>query len=406
MNRRRWLAWGCAQCALGMGLGGVAGTARGQEAVWAVPARFTKPDLSTDEGGLWAMMDREETRLRRSPFVMREGGVRAYLQDLACRLGGDHCPDVRVYPVRTPWFNASMAPNGMMQVWSGLLLRVDNEAQLAAVLGHEMGHYLQRHSIEQMRDIRSRSAFGQILGVALGGVGLLAQLALLAGAASYSRDHERQADQIGLVLMKQAGYDPRQAAVVWRNLREELSAGPGGDPTKRSALFASHPPSLEREQTLEKTAQDMVAALPVGTTPLVTGEDAYTAMIAPYLQDLLEDELKRGQYDETVVLMDRWLRRCPGRADVLYFRGEARRLRAQGDDADLALRDFQSATQAKAYPPAAWRSLGYLHMARHQEEPARQAFTQYLAMAPAAPDVALVRTYLQPSSIDQKPSSP
>ena len=54
--------------------------------------------------------------------------------------------------VRTPYFNASMAPNGMMQVWSGLLLRVDNEAQLAAVLGHEIGHYLARHSVERLRD--------------------------------------------------------------------------------------------------------------------------------------------------------------------------------------------------------------------------------------------------------------
>lgn len=404
MNRRQWLAWGCGHCAAATGLGALAGVAHAQDAAWAVPARFTKPDLSTDEGGLWAMVDREETRLRRSPFIMRDGGVRAYLQDLVCRLGGEHCSDVRVYPVRTPWFNASMAPNGMMQVWSGLLLRVENEAQLAAVLGHEMGHYLQRHSIEQMRDIRSRSAFGQILGVALGGVGLLAQLALLAGAASYSRDHERQADQIGLVLMKQAGYDPRQAAVVWRNLREELTAGAGGDPTRRSALFASHPPSIEREQSLEKNAQALLAAAPAGTAALETKEEAYVSMIAPYLFDLFEDELKRGQYDETLVLMDRWLKRYPDRADVLYFRGEARRLRAQGDDIDLALKDIQAATQSKAYPPAAWRSLGYLHMARKQEDPARQAFTQYLAMAPGAPDSGLVQTYLQPPQTNQQTS--
>ena len=91
---------------------------------WIAPPRFTRPEVATDEGGLWAMMDREETRMRRSPFLIRDANLRDYLQGIACKLAGEHCPDVRVYPVRTPFFNASMAPNGMMQVWSGLLLRV------------------------------------------------------------------------------------------------------------------------------------------------------------------------------------------------------------------------------------------------------------------------------------------
>lgn len=79
------------------------------------------------------MMDREESRLRRSPFRLRDATLETYLSELACKLAGEHCPDMRVYPLRAPYFNASMAPNGMMQVWSGLLLRVENEAQLAAV---------------------------------------------------------------------------------------------------------------------------------------------------------------------------------------------------------------------------------------------------------------------------------
>jgi len=98
-----------------------------------LPGRFERPRIDTEEGGLWGMMDREEAKLRRSPFVIRDLALTKYVQDIACRLAADHCPDVRVYLVRTPLFNASMAPNGMMQVWSGLLLRVENEAQLAAI---------------------------------------------------------------------------------------------------------------------------------------------------------------------------------------------------------------------------------------------------------------------------------
>ena len=108
--------------------------AKAQEQPWAPPGRLPRPELSTDEGGLWGIMDREERNLRRSPFLIRDRKLNDYVQGIACRLAGDHCPDVRVYLVNTPLFNASMAPNGMMQVWSGLLLRVENEAQLAAVI--------------------------------------------------------------------------------------------------------------------------------------------------------------------------------------------------------------------------------------------------------------------------------
>ena len=114
------------------------------------------------------MMDRAERQLRRSPFLVRDKALHDYIESIACRLGKDHCPDIRVYIVRTPLFNASMAPNGMLQVWTGLLLRMDNEAQLAAVLGHEIGHYVERHSVERLRDTKTSAAFGTFLGLAGG----------------------------------------------------------------------------------------------------------------------------------------------------------------------------------------------------------------------------------------------
>ncbi len=145
MNRRRLLAAGAAGCACAL-----ARHAWAQAAVdYTVPERLARPDAASDEGGLWALMDREERNLRRSPFVVPDARLKAYLQAVACRLGGQHCPDIRVHLVRTPVFNASMAPNGMLQLWTGLLLRVENEAQLAAIVGHEIGHYLQRHSVDR-----------------------------------------------------------------------------------------------------------------------------------------------------------------------------------------------------------------------------------------------------------------
>ncbi len=387
-NRRRWLLAGCGHCAAlatAPALLFAAGRARAQApGGWTPPQRFERPDLATDEGGLWALMDREETRLRRSPFRMREAGLQEYLQGIACKLAGEHCADIRVYPVRTPFFNASMAPNGMMQVWSGLLLRAENEAQLAAVLAHEVGHFLQRHSLAQLRDVRARSSFATFLAM-FGAVGALAALGTLASAFGFSRDQEREADGIGLQLMERAGYDPREAAKIWQNLITELAANPGNESTSSTPMFATHPAPAERSRTLAEAAAGKAGAL---------GEAEYAARLAPLRQALLEDELRRGRHAETLVLLNRMLQRQPGDAELLYFRGETRRLRAEADDAAAALSDLQAAAATGREPAATHRALGYLQRAAGQGDAARESFERYLAKAPDAPDAALIRQQL------------
>jgi len=379
VRRRLWLRGACAHCAV------LAGAVFAQQAEWSPPTRFVRPDLATDEGGLWAMMDREETRLRRSPFRMRDEALARYLQEVVCRLGGDHCPDMRVYAVRTPYFNASMAPNGMMQVWSGLLLRMDNEAQLAAVLGHEIGHFLQRHSVERLRDIKNRAAFGQFIGL-FGVVGLVGQLATLASAMAYSRDQEREADRIGVVLMRRAGYDPREAANVWGNLLDEVRATPDNDPSKESVLFASHPPSEERRNALQTLTAGQQGD---------TRAEAYRERIAPLRRELLDDEIKRARPAETIQLMNRLLVQEPTQPDLLYARGETRRLRNTEGDLALAMADFNAAVHSGQEPTVTHRSLGYVYRALNRPGDARSEWQLYLERAPDAPDAAWIQQQLQ-----------
>ena len=99
-----------------------------------------RPGLETTESGLWMQMDRLENRLKGSGRIVEDDALDAYLRNIVCRLEPAHCPNIRIYVVDVPYFNASMAPNGMMQVWAGLLVRSENEAQLAFVLGHELAH--------------------------------------------------------------------------------------------------------------------------------------------------------------------------------------------------------------------------------------------------------------------------
>ena len=106
-----------------------------------------KPKQTSTEAGLWMQMDRFEKRLANSELVERDAELNQYVRGVLCRIAPDHCNDIRLFILKNPHFNASMAPNGSMHVWTGLLLRVQNEDQLASVLGHEMAHYVDRHGL-------------------------------------------------------------------------------------------------------------------------------------------------------------------------------------------------------------------------------------------------------------------
>jgi beta-barrel assembly-enhancing protease len=386
MMRRRHLLCGCGAAGL---LGLVPQAARSE---FALPGRFEQPDIASDEGGLWALMDREEDKLKRSRFLLDDSALHRYVSGIACRLAADHCPDMRVYLVRTPYFNASMAPNGMMQVWSGLLLRAANEAQLAAVLGHEIGHYLQRHSVARMRDARSKSGFAQFLGIALGAagagsIGQIAQLGILASTFAFSRDNEREADAIGLELMHRAGYDPMEASRVWAQLIEEDKGENGGG----AVLFATHPAPDERRETLEAAARALTGDGASGATHA----ERYRAHIEPVRLLMVRDELRRRVPDSSLRLFDQLLAQNGRDGLLLYARAEALRARGKPDDAGLALAALDEADGKPGRPPEAQRLRGQLLRSRGDTDGARDAYAHYLNLKPEAPDAPMIRRYIE-----------
>jgi hypothetical protein len=208
--------------------------------------------LNTDEAGLWMIFEQAERDIRRSPLLIKDPALNACarrrLQDR-----GPRCGEIRIYILDIPMFNASMAPNGMMHVWSGLLLRAENEAQLAFVLGHELKHYTAKHSLERWRSLRDTAnalAFFSLIaaGAGVGFVGTLAQLAALGSLFSYNRDQEREADAGGLEALSASGYDVRAGAAIWAALMEEQKA----NKDRRS-------PSFSRDASIARRAGEDVA---------------------------------------------------------------------------------------------------------------------------------------------------
>ncbi len=147
--------------------------------------------------------------------------------------------------------NAWALPGGKIAINRGLLVELRDEAQLAAVLGHEISHVTRRHSARMQKKSSGTSLLGALAGLAIGakvpqfqdlamqGSGLVTQ----GFQANYSREYETQADNVGLALMAKAGYDPLAAVEIQELF---LSKSQSGSSAGVSAFFASHPPSKER----------------------------------------------------------------------------------------------------------------------------------------------------------------
>jgi predicted Zn-dependent protease len=344
-----------------------------------------------DETGLWRLMDRVEEQLKTSRFVVRDPGLNAYLREIVCRLDEVHCADIRIYVVRTPQFNASMAPNGMMEIWTGLLLRCTDEAQLAAIIGHEMGHYFRRHSLALWRDARDKASFGSFLGLGLaaagmGRVGDLANLALVASIYSYSRDNEREADAIGEQLMLKAGYAPIAAAEIWDQLIAEYAAGTAE--RTQSVLFASHPTPEERLATLRQAAE--AANVKNGER----GAERYRGTLAGVRATIVRDELALRQYGRSAQLFERLLAKAPDDGLLWYAKGEVCRLRAAPGDLERASDAYARALQAKDAPPETYRSVMRVALKRGDRAGAQAALENYLARVPGADDAGALKMLL------------
>ncbi|HEY7139975.1 MAG TPA: M48 family metallopeptidase [Methylomirabilota bacterium] len=347
-----------------------------------ISAASWRPAAGSDEGGLWMEADRMEAELRTSALLIRDSPLTAHVTAVTCRVAGPRCDQVRVYVVRTARANAAMAPNGALLLYTGLLLRTENEAQLAYVLSHEVAHYLRRHGIQQWRDLWYRARMGRILDA--GGLGSVAWL----GAPAVSRAQEREADEVALDLMSRAGYEARDAETfleAW--LAEESAAGPD----RAAGFTAAHPPTAERLAVARAAvAEARRAGAPKGAAPT----DSHRRAMAPFLGGFLRDELRRREFGASLLLADRLLASGADAAVVQSFRGEIYRLRGEPDDDARAVAALTLALATGQAPAEAHRSLGLVHMRRGEASLARAAFTRYLEERPDAEDRRMIESYL------------
>jgi predicted Zn-dependent protease len=189
--------------------------------------------------------------------------VREVGQNMAARTHRTHMP-YSFRGVNANYVNAYAFPGGSIACTRGILLSLGNEAELAALLGHELGHVNARHTAQQMSKGKLTNTivggFSVMAGAVAGGLGQIAGTlgSIGAGAllASYSRENEREADALGVEYMVKAGYGP-QGMVGLMEMLQSLSKS---KPSAIELMFATHPMSDERYKNAVQNSRTKYAS--------------------------------------------------------------------------------------------------------------------------------------------------
>lgn len=303
--------------------------------------------------------------------------------------------------VNANYINAYAFPGGTIACTRGIMLELDNEAELSALLGHEVGHVNARHTASRMSTQMVAGLlagiggaaigykFGKEWGALAGGLGGIGVGALL---ASYSRDDERQADSLGMEYMTRAGYNPDGMV----GLMEMLNDQHASEPSALEIMFSTHPMSSERLATARRSANKKY----LGAKEYSVYRERYmdnTASlrsIKPAIKDLQEAEklMREKQFADAEAKCASALKAAPADYAGLLLMSKCQIVQERYDKALPYAKKAQD-----VYPgePQAMQLSGLLLVKSEKYDAAFENFEKYEKTLPGNPFTAFYKGYSQ-----------
>lgn len=357
---------------------------------------------SVDERGMWMEADAYERALKTSGILIDDENLTGYLHGILCKsVGQDRCNGVRLYVAEVPAFNATMAPNGAMTVWTGLLLRARSEAEVGAVLGHEFAHFELRHSLkgfEQRRSTTDILAWTQVLGGIAQTNTRDVQVNLIGSFFQFNRGQEKEADLLGLQYLAESQYPSRAASEIWQHLMEESDATYLGRNIKKrhrytAGFFDSHPTELDRAEYL------LEESLKFGDAGNAESKRYYEAL-APYLPRLLASQVKLNDLNGTDYILNGIAATTGWTGELLAARAEMYANRGEPRDLVTATTLYLNAIDAGYRQPETLRGLGLSLVKSGKRTEGSRYLSEYLRLLPDAPDAGIIQMYIPKSEED------
>jgi len=382
-----------------------------------------------DEQSLWDDSREEEEQLLEKVSLYEDPLLESYLQGVVVRLtprGMAENPEIhyRVRVVEDPTLNAFAYPHGAIYVHTGLLARIENEDQLATILGHEMTHVDGRHMLRHQRSAHNK-AVGLTIASVAASVALAAaeinaedhghwgdaaaidvmgdlivslglQLAFVAAVNGYGRGLETEADNGGFAKMAASGYALNEAPKVYELLKQDY-----GEPRKMEAFFfGNHPRLSERVENSKHYAVTHTTAEP--TDRKAIDPDLFARRIRPVVRDDAGLNIELGRLKIAQDELTRALAWMPKDALTRVYLGrlrmaqageekdekEQKRLRTEAGEA------FRKAVELEPKLSGPHRDLGiYLHNQEDYKGSCRE-LKRYVELAPDADDADDMRAHI------------
>lgn len=334
--------------------------------------------------------------------VVPDGRLNAYLSRVGREVAArSHRPQIpfSFRAVNAAYVNAYAFPGGSIAATRGILAEMDSEAELAALLGHEIGHVSARHTAQQ-------ASKGLLTNLVLSGISVATSAAGLGGSAdviqglgglgagallaSYSRDHERQADALGMEYMTAAGYSPQGMVDLMDILRQTSKRQPGA----LDLMFSTHPMSDERFATAQNavatTYRDRVNQ--AVQRERYMDETASVRRIKPMLTSLQQASEAAGkkQYGQAEQLFKQALKQGPGDYTALLMMAKFQ----MGTDNDQAAETYGREAM-RAYPgePQAYLVTGFAALSNKRFDQAYQLLGQYDQLLPGNSQIVFYQGY-------------
>ena len=331
--------------------------------------------------------------------VWKDPLLETYITDIQQRMVAVAKPrpfTYRARVVRDPSVNAFTFGGGLLYYHAGLIARMENEAQLAMVVGHETGHVTERHVPRGIERAYGIQLIGQLAVTAGSVTGTLPPIpgAALDKAYEYSmnaainghgRGLETEADEVGMDYMVKAGYDPLEAPRTFEQLLKEY----GDKSSVVNFFYSSHPSNVERIEKTTQLAKSKYANGSGGRRLVNTEEFKRRTREVVIAVGQLDYEGKR--FNTATAMFQKAIRAYEGDPVPHYYLGKISQETGRGEAIDRALGHFNDAIKADAQYAPAYREMGLAYYRKNERQKAIQALERYLALDPKAKDAAEIR---------------
>ncbi|MDB4444636.1 M48 family metalloprotease [bacterium] len=356
----------------------------------AVPV-YEESGLTVEEKKRLACAAEEQAFLESSGIIYEDEKLEAFLYQIVSRLQPSGVRDeihFRVKVIKDPHLNAFVLPNGTIYMHTGILARLNNEDQIAALLSHEMTHILRRHALKSFRGKDAESPtlpgrfgkFGDFLAL-LGSIGTMASL------SGYSQELETEADLVGMAMMSAVGYDPKEVLRLFEYLKREKEE----QNIKEPFFFGTHP---RIERRIDNCRQYLGTSLE-DKSPGQNNEIFFFVRMKKVILENTSLDLKAGRYDSARRGAEKVLKTGQGDARAYFLLGEIFRQRGGAADYGKAKAFYEKAISIDPKYPDPHEAIGLIYYKEGEWDLARQFFESCLALSPHLPERAYIEGYLK-----------